>query len=268
MSRKRTPDEKPPEASPINPPAPDTGTAVAEPPAPANNSPPAATDTQPSFAERVGQRVRVSTADPYVIAADAALGVRLYESKRDRQMAIKFDEKPSRAVLDSMHDAGWAWRQADKIWTHVVTPESAVTTRIKAERLYQEVCRMIRQENRNRGRTRSAILTGSQRGDHDRIRQPTTFHDLGPEAQTMSNNCKNERMAMILQSVAIGSMIIMAGVAASRLLKEVLRITRFRTRPRQVKMKTPGSSRDDQRQETPREPPARQRSPRPGTRCG
>ena len=36
----------------------------------------------------------------------------------------------------------------------------------------------------------------------------------------MSKNCKNDRMAMILQSVAIGSMIIMAGVAASQLLRD------------------------------------------------
>jgi hypothetical protein len=45
-----------------------------------------------------------------------------------------------------------------------------------------------------------------------------TYHlnELGPQAQAMSRNCGNERMAMILQSVAIGSMIIMAGVAVSQ----------------------------------------------------
>jgi hypothetical protein len=52
---------------------------------------------------------------------------------------------------------------------------------------------------------------------------PPTYNlcDLGPQAQMMSNNCKNERMAMVLQSVAIGSMIVMAGVAATHLLREV-----------------------------------------------
>ena len=39
----------------------------------------------------------------------------------------------------------------------------------------------------------------------------------------MAKNCENERMAMILQYVAIGSMIIMAGAAASHVLKEALR---------------------------------------------
>ena len=46
------------------------------------------------------------------------------------------------------------------------------------------------------------------------------LHDLGPQAQMMSRDCKNERMAMILQSVAIGSMIIMAGAAAAQVLRE------------------------------------------------
>ena len=36
----------------------------------------------------------------------------------------------------------------------------------------------------------------------------------------MSRNCNNDRMAMILQYVAIGSMIIMAGAAASQVLKD------------------------------------------------
>ena len=36
----------------------------------------------------------------------------------------------------------------------------------------------------------------------------------------MAKNCKSERMAMTLQYVAIGSMIIMAGVAASQVLKD------------------------------------------------
>ena len=48
-----------------------------------------------------------------------------------------------------------------------------------------------------------------------------TLHDLGPQAQMMAKNCNNERLAMVMQYVAIGSMIIMAGVAASQILKDV-----------------------------------------------
>jgi hypothetical protein len=47
------------------------------------------------------------------------------------------------------------------------------------------------------------------------------FRDLGPQAQMMARNCNNERLAMTLQYVAIGSMIIMAGAAAVHLLKEL-----------------------------------------------
>jgi hypothetical protein len=51
---------------------------------------------------------------------------------------------------------------------------------------------------------------------------PPTYNlrELGPQAQMMSKSCANERMAMILQYVAIGSMIIMAGAAARQVLKD------------------------------------------------
>ena len=53
--------------------------------------------------------------------------------------------------------------------------------------------------------------------------QPPTYHfnDLGNQAQAMSRNCNNERVAMILQYVALGSMIIMTGIAASQVLRDV-----------------------------------------------
>lgn len=56
---------------------------------------------------------------------------------------------------------------------------------------------------------------------------PPTYHfsELGQQAQMMSKNCQNERMAMILQYVAVGSMIIMAGAAASQVVREVFGTT-------------------------------------------
>src|ERR1700693_2827190 len=133
-SRKRTPDKESTE----------TTTAVAEPPAPE------AKPEGQSFAERVGQRKWVSAADPFGIATDNLAGVRLFESKRDRQMAIKFGEgrpedKPSQAVIDKMKEAGYRWNPSDRIWAHPVTSDSAMSTRIDAERLYQEVRLMVRE---------------------------------------------------------------------------------------------------------------------------
>ena len=137
MSRKRTPDEKATESATEAAPA-ETGTAVAEPPAAEAGA------DKPSFAERVGQKKRPSVADPYGIAGDYLAGVRLFQSKQDRQMALKFEEKPSQAVIDKLKDAGYHWNPVDKIWAHPVRPDSAMTTRIEAERLYQEVRHMIR----------------------------------------------------------------------------------------------------------------------------
>ena len=41
------------------------------------------------------------------------------------------------------------------------------------------------------------------------------LRDLGPQAQQMAKNCNNERLAMTLQCVAIGSMIVMANLNAN-----------------------------------------------------
>ena len=46
------------------------------------------------------------------------------------------------------------------------------------------------------------------------------LHELGPQAQEMSRNCSDARMAMILQYVAIGSLIAMTGIAAGQMLRE------------------------------------------------
>ncbi len=136
-SRKRTPDQESPETP--------TTTAVAEPPA-AEASP-----DRPSFAERVGQRKWVPTADPFGIARDNLAGVRLFESKQDRQRAIKFGEghpedKPSQAVIDKLKEEGYHWNPADRIWAHPVREGSAIATRIDAGRLYEEIRNMIRRE--------------------------------------------------------------------------------------------------------------------------
>ena len=45
------------------------------------------------------------------------------------------------------------------------------------------------------------------------------LQDLGNQAQSMAKNCNIERMAMIMQSVAVGSMIMMTGFMASQLLE-------------------------------------------------
>jgi hypothetical protein len=125
--------------------SPETATAVAEPSASAPSG------GQRGFAEKVGRRRSVSIPDPFEVAVDVVAGVRLFESKRDRQVAIKFGEggpedKPSQAVIDKLKEAGFRWNRNDRIWAHPLTPESSMSTRIEAERLYQEIRGMIWQE--------------------------------------------------------------------------------------------------------------------------
>ena len=137
--RKRTPDQESPE---IN-----TGAsaAVAEPSATESN------DNGPSFADRVGQNKRTPVPDPFGIAADYVAGVTLFEGRQDGQMAIQFGEgrpedKPSQAVIDTVKGAGYRWNPSNRIWAHPIRSESAKGTRVEADRLFKEVCAMIRQE--------------------------------------------------------------------------------------------------------------------------
>lgn len=46
------------------------------------------------------------------------------------------------------------------------------------------------------------------------------LNQLGPHAQLMAKQAGNERMAMILNYVALGSMIVMTGYAASQMLRD------------------------------------------------
>ena len=47
--------------------------------------------------------------------------------------------------------------------------------------------------------------------------------DLGKQAQDMANNCQDKRLAMTLQCVAIGSMIVMAAASAAHVIKDLFR---------------------------------------------
>jgi hypothetical protein len=125
--------------------SPENATAVADPSAADAGADPR------SFAERVGRRKPASGPDPFEIAVDVVAGVRLFESKRDRQMAIKFGEggpedRPSQTVIDKLKAAGFHWDRKERIWAHPVTAASGMSDRIDAERLYQEIRGMIRQD--------------------------------------------------------------------------------------------------------------------------
>ena len=135
MPRKHTPDQQSTQ--------PETATVTAA-AAPVSAEP---NEEEPTFVERVGRKgKRTAAPDPFGIAGDYVAGVRLFESKRDRQMAIQFDDKPGQPVIDKLKEAGYRWNPTDRVWTHAVRQESAMSTRIEAERLYQDLRQMVHQE--------------------------------------------------------------------------------------------------------------------------
>lgn len=152
MSRKRTP--QPTNTSSDNQDS-TSATATAEPEATVPQveaaATPAAVPPQESFVERLqrerGQkRPESRIPDPFGIASDYAAGVHLFENRQDRLMVIKFDEKPNPDVLNHLKDSGFRWNPRDKVWVTPIRPDSARAIRIEAERAYQTVSSMIREE--------------------------------------------------------------------------------------------------------------------------
>jgi hypothetical protein len=143
MPRKRTPGtpSTDTEIQPVTEAPTEAATAVAEPPE-------AETPQQSqSFVERLQQQRGGSlAADPFGIAGDYVAGVRLFENRKDRLMVIKFEQRPSTDVLDRLKDSGFRWNPRDQVWVHPIYSEQARRIRIEAERLYQEVRDLIRQE--------------------------------------------------------------------------------------------------------------------------
>jgi hypothetical protein len=140
MPRKRKPEP------PVNEADTTVTTATVEPQIemPVEQSP---VEQPPTFVDRLGERPsRPVRPDPYTIALDSAAGVRLFEYRRDHVMAIKFDDKPAQPVIDMLKEADFRWNATDRVWTHPVRWDSALSTRIDAERLYQEVRQMIRHD--------------------------------------------------------------------------------------------------------------------------
>jgi len=146
MARKRTPKDSTPSETPA-PVQPEPEQQATAPVGTIEQEPPAQeAPQQPSFVQRIQQqRGRAIASDPFGIAGDDEAGVRLFISRRNRQMAIKFEDKPSLDVLDLVKSAGYRWNANDFMWVHPIEADSAMTTRIDAERLYQEVRVMIRQ---------------------------------------------------------------------------------------------------------------------------
>jgi hypothetical protein len=119
-------------------PAPETLTTPAEMRQPGD-------DTEPQ------KRKFTPAPDPFGIATDSVAGVRLFDSKRDRQVAIQFgngslEDKPSDEVIALLKEHHFRWDGQNKIWAKKYGAGDAMAIRIEGEQVFQEVAAMIRDE--------------------------------------------------------------------------------------------------------------------------
>jgi hypothetical protein len=63
----------------------------------------------------------------------------------NRRVEIAFDDKPPQEVIDKLKENGYRYNSQDKLWAKPIRDDSAMRTRIEAERLYQETADMLRQ---------------------------------------------------------------------------------------------------------------------------
>jgi hypothetical protein len=143
MSHKPTSHQDPPETTAAEP-------AAAEPPVSEAAIAETAEDT-PKFADRVGKKKWTPRPERSQVVIDSSTGVQLFRSDRKSRMEIQFgdgspNDKPSQGVLDKMHAAGWKWKSADRVWVQPFTPDSVIRKHIEAERLFDDVSQIIRQE--------------------------------------------------------------------------------------------------------------------------
>jgi hypothetical protein len=103
------------------------------------------------FAEKVVRKKSAPTTHSFSVITNPLGGVKLFEDKRRNQMVIKFGEgrpndRPSRAMIDLLEEAGYRRIFNESVWTHPIRPDTAITTRFVAGWLYEQIRRMIRQE--------------------------------------------------------------------------------------------------------------------------
>ena len=85
--------------------------------------------------------------EPFLLAGDYEAGVRFRESRRFRRSEIEFLEgKPSQPVLDQLKANGFRWSPDEKVWSRPVGVKDAYATRVEAERTFNQIAQMIREE--------------------------------------------------------------------------------------------------------------------------
>jgi hypothetical protein len=77
---------------------------------------------------------------------DKIAGVKLLEHRNPFLTVVRFDEKPSVQITRRLREAKFEWVQANGEWIRPIRFDSRAQDRIDAERVYKDVCQMIRTE--------------------------------------------------------------------------------------------------------------------------
>lgn len=95
-----------------------------------------------SHAEAVGKRPHYTGQGK----TDLVVGAQLDEHQHPYFSIIRFKEKPSDRVRDSLKQAEFEWRQENEEWRRPIKFETRVQDRLHAERTFEEACKMVRED--------------------------------------------------------------------------------------------------------------------------
>lgn len=110
-------------------------------------SPAAASSTLPTTEAAIrALEPRPTLPNPFQSKRDYAAGVTLQEDRAYRQIQLKFDDKPSDPVRAVLRAAGFTWHRERQVWQAGIEREAPWKARNTAEKVFEQVTAMIREE--------------------------------------------------------------------------------------------------------------------------
>jgi hypothetical protein len=107
--------------------------------------PTASADIRSRPAQTEAVATRAHDFDQITLGADKdSPRMRLLRSEKYQQLQIQFDEKPDAKYIARLHDEGWQWRNAEKVWTKQLDKDARWRTQADAQALFIEIGNGIR----------------------------------------------------------------------------------------------------------------------------
>ena len=107
----------------------------------------AALETIPAYPERSSEeQARVVIPNPYQYRSDKGAGITLSENHKLGRMQLIFDEKPTDRVRMVLREEGFTLNSPNGAWEVAVDREQSWTARAAADKAFQRVTELIRQE--------------------------------------------------------------------------------------------------------------------------